>query len=402
MTAPVESLPSVGERRMPHLDGLRGLAALAVVAHHTIPVLKPLEFGTLGVNLFFVLSGFLISSILFDARTKSARLLGTRKQIVWAFYARRFLRIAPPYFLVLGVAIALGFPNTRETAPYTLTYTTNFLFCWRGEFSGPPVSHLWTLAVEEQFYLILPFVVLLCPYRVLPAAVGALVAAGPLCRVLIFTVTGSWESAALFPLSNFDTLGAGVLLALFRTHLPHIWTGLLRYRAVILSVGFMMLVTCYALQSLEAGWKVRVVLWSFSQAIIFVYLIDRAARGFTGVFGRIFSLRPIIYLGTISYGVYLYHEFVPLAVQYVERVCGVSFGLPPQGWRCFVVVSGLTLALASLSWALIERPLNGLKRCFPYTGTGESVGPERPEIVNDLRDDSRPLNEIRTGAGASR
>jgi peptidoglycan/LPS O-acetylase OafA/YrhL len=123
-----------------------------------------------------------------------------------------------------------------------------------------------------------------------------------------------------------------------------------------------------ALFTAGAGWRVRIGLNTFSQMLVFVCLIDRASFGFGGVAGRVLEARPVVYVGTISYGLYLYHEFVPPAVRRLSDAWSLDWGLPPHGWLRFLVVGLVTLGVAALSWHLFERPLTGLKRYIPYVG----------------------------------
>lgn len=142
--------PALSQSRATEIDFLRAYAVLAVIATHSSRVVTVGITGYHGVLLFFVISGFLITGILLDARATN----GPTRGILTAFYARRFLRIFPIYYAVLFVAFVLGFQNVRAEIGWLLTYLSNWYFASRG-FTGP-ASHLWSLAVEEQFYLFWP------------------------------------------------------------------------------------------------------------------------------------------------------------------------------------------------------------------------------------------------------
>ena len=130
----------------PHLDGLRAVAVLAVAWSHWAPRHQfGIPFGT-GVHLFFVLSGYLITRILLRIRTADSRAAGLR-----AFYIRRALRIFPAYYLWVAFAVAT-LPSVAATWPWHVGYLSNLLIYRQHEWAGP-VSHWWSLAVEEQFYL---------------------------------------------------------------------------------------------------------------------------------------------------------------------------------------------------------------------------------------------------------
>ena len=147
---------------MPQLDALRAFAVLAVMVHHFLPVdhYIPTDYITLGmlaVRLFFVLSGFLITGILLGYRSDEP------KNALKRFYFRRVLRIFPIYYLTLFVALALQVRSIQQGAFWHLTYTSNFIAPFHPEWMGP-ASHFWTLAVEEQFYFVWPFIMLFVPH----------------------------------------------------------------------------------------------------------------------------------------------------------------------------------------------------------------------------------------------
>ena len=141
---------------MPQLDGLRALAVLMVVVHHYVEGGWGLA-ANLGVKLFFVLSGFLITSILLRSRSQSGAAGWNRWRAVRNFYARRFLRIFPLYYLVVALAAILDVEPTREYLAWLLTYTLNLKMAAQGWYIDH-FAHFWTLSIEEQFYLIWPWV----------------------------------------------------------------------------------------------------------------------------------------------------------------------------------------------------------------------------------------------------
>src|SRR5436309_1918792 len=149
------------ERRgyVPQLDGVRALAVSLVVAEHYTHHELPLATGRTGVILFFILSGFLITGILLDAR-EWARAAGVpRPPVLRRFYGRRFLRIFPLYYASLAVLYAAGVPDVKGYAGWHLAYLSNVLFCRLGAWPAA-TAHLWSLAVEEQFYLAWPLAIL--------------------------------------------------------------------------------------------------------------------------------------------------------------------------------------------------------------------------------------------------
>src|SRR5262245_37077801 len=144
-----------------------------------------INWGATGVDLFFVLSGFLITGILLACRRPLEDGLQSVGFTARRFYARRFLRIFPLYYAVLALAsVALTLEPAILASLWT--YTFNLVGAWKGALSGRLISHFWSLAVEEQFYLVWPWVILLVPRRALVPLVCATIAVGPLSRWILF------------------------------------------------------------------------------------------------------------------------------------------------------------------------------------------------------------------------
>ncbi len=163
--------------------------------------------------LFFVISGFLITRILLGARTAAAEQGVPRRAVLRAFYARRFLRIFPLYYAVLFLAFVIGAASIRAALPWHLSYLSNWYFCYGGKLDLSHAGHLWSLAVEEQFYILWPWFALLLRTAALPWAIGAMILTGPLYR---FAIAAGGFNDGLIWMSTpavFDALGIGCLLA---------------------------------------------------------------------------------------------------------------------------------------------------------------------------------------------
>src|SRR5262249_38047027 len=149
---------------IPQLDAIRAIAVILVIIHHWLPEDSWINYtpnGRLGVNTFFVLSGFLITGILLRARDRLESKPGSSPAHMFrSFYVRRTLRIFPIYYLLLTVLWLLGDPELHHRPIPYISYTSNFLFFF-GEYFPARLAHLWSLAVEEQFYLIWPWLMLL-------------------------------------------------------------------------------------------------------------------------------------------------------------------------------------------------------------------------------------------------
>lgn len=364
---PAEAPPHGGHKIQ--LDGLRALAAMGVIFEHTLPrqFADLFLLGNAGVRLFFVLSGFLITGILLDAKQRITEGREGFGRALVTFYCRRALRIFPLYYFVVLSLAAAGIVGAATYLPYLLTYTANVAEA-RGYDLGS-IAHFWSLAVEEQFYLVWPAVVLLTPWRALPWVFISTILAAPLWRFGIMIFTRNDNLAALMMPSCLDTLGAGALMAFAWRGSPSarasyeryirygLWAGLALYLSVILP-----------LRLSRTGFIVTILLRDVSYFLMFSWVVHRAARGFTGAAGRFLASGPLVYLGMISYGIYVYHPLVVPVAHYLSERFALDLGVPGgRGMYDFVYVTTVTLVVATVSWYAFEGPLNGLKRYFPYS-----------------------------------
>jgi len=240
-----------GHRTLSSLDGIRGLAVLLVIGSHFVrflpdaPFLLPLKavmtYGWAGVDLFFVLSGFLITGILLKSKG-AANYFGT-------FYMRRVLRIFPLYYAVL-IAVFLAAPHlpaaAQEAVPRPddrwlyFVYLTNWLVLWHGTWGPNVVGHFWSLAVEEQFYLVWPFIVFVLPERRVAIASIFLAVAALIVRLVWIAHTGPAQALAIATVTRMDSLALGALGAiLIRRGLN---AALLRVTASLAVVSFLVYV----------------------------------------------------------------------------------------------------------------------------------------------------------------
>jgi peptidoglycan/LPS O-acetylase OafA/YrhL len=351
------------------LDALRAFAVLGVLVYHYAPTTKSVApLGPYGVRLFFVLSGFLITGILLRGDT------GDRLRTLRQFYARRFLRIFPAYYLVLFVAAALAVPGIRAGLGWHAIYLSNYWFIFHDWHSPNYAGHLWSLAVEEQFYIVAPMVVLFAPRRHLTRILLVAAAAAIAYRAGAFAAGLNNATPSVATVDCLDSLGLGSLLAVTRSQgLSDRWT---RWA---LSIGVLLLaVSISASQMFNHGFSTNVLVFRYAYkgmldlqavtqdtaiALIGVWLVAGASRGFRGLAGKVLSSSPLVYLGTISYGVYLYHYFM---IWVFRREFGWIRKQHPNQGVYFLTLTAATIAVASISWFAFERPINGLKRYFPY------------------------------------
>ncbi len=341
---------------MPALDGLRGLAILLVLAHgfdiietrggpgHGVDL--ALDFGWIGVQLFFVLSGFLITGILLDTQRSPHYFRN--------FWLRRVLRIFPLYYGVLAIGLALGHAHQL----WLWMYTSNFAApLGHGD---PAFPHFWSLAVEEQFYLLWPFVVRLAGRRGVIALSFVLVAVAIACRVVVRARWGD-EAAYTFTPCRMDALAVGAgTAALVRgdslrrmiasTHA----TSLGALAAAMVAAGALighLARTSYGMQS--AGYTL--IALAFAVLLVAVLPVDRAPA-------RLLSFAPLRRIGTYSYGMYVFHAPLHLyvglpLVAYLAPVQGTLVGL------AYVVgATAVTFALAAVSYHVYERRFLALKQ----------------------------------------
>ncbi len=339
---------------MPQIDALRAFAIIAVLHHH---FWEESAAGHLGVRLFFVISGFLITGILIDNhRSNDSFSIVDRLK---AFYGRRIIRIFPAYFMALGAATILDIGDLRETFPWHALFLSNVLFSLTGEWASA-TSHLWSLSVEEQFYIIWPVLVWMLPRKALPAFFCATVAGSVIFRALYFDAAGP-EGPAIWVATPaaFDAFAVGALLSLWARS---DWYGALSEKILKLLLLPALLLGYWTLSfSLAAMYVWGDLLWLVFAAI----LVAGSAVGFKGMMGKALTFPPLLFIGRISYGIYLFHLFVWAVALGVARPFGLS-GYVERGPLAFFLVGAATIAASAFSWFLMEEPINRLKSRFPY------------------------------------
>jgi peptidoglycan/LPS O-acetylase OafA/YrhL len=366
---------------MPQLDSLRAFAVLAVLVAHnwnpeTLPwVLGGLNFGDLGVRLFYVLSGYLITRILLGCRTLADARSESGLFLVRQFYARRFLRIFPIYYLMVAVALAINIQPARAIWPWLVTYTTNLDVALYGHWIGR-LGHFWSLAVEEQFYFVWPWLVLVAPRRWLAPTVAVAIGLAPLYRLLALIrfpddfASGEFARDAL-TLGWLDSLGAGVLVALAAEQTSGsrpAWPS----SRVILPIAAITYVLALVIYQYLHGTMAHLIIGDVAVSALFYCLVSAASRGLGGPVGRMLELKPLVYAGKISYGIYVYHTFPPALLALAFARFGVRY--QQSGPLNFALSTVVTVAVAAASWRFLERPMNSQKRHFPYAPGAGSAG----------------------------
>jgi len=315
-----------------------------------------------GVRLFFVLSGFLITSILLRARDQAAAIEQPVRTTLARFYIRRFLRIFPLYYAAVALA-AIGTREGRYMLLPNLLYVTNFAQFAKGDWTGS-VSHFWSLAVEEQFYLIWPLLILWLPRRQIKAVVCIAVLSAPVFRVMMLFLKPNLHLVEVLPVSCLDALGLGGMLAIVRNERQGHSR---RFELACLLIGLPLWIALRAgvmakLSLPEAVWTLEATFAS----LVFTWVIGRAADGFRGPMGYVLSFGPVVYLGTISYGLYVIHlPFIYWKYLWktdARLLQDIMLWTPSR----FLLLFLITVCIASVSWWFYERPINSLKRYWPY------------------------------------
>ena len=365
---------------IPGLDGLRAIAYLLVFFFHA----HYLESGWIGVQFFFVLSGFLITGILLDMK-KSLPIGG----YFLKFYGRRFLRIFPLYYFYLllmgGLTawlISISYrPSYMETSVeqmrYAVLYAYNFFLATVNHEPAFYLEHLWSLSLEEQFYIFWPLVILFVPERFQKRLFLALIALGPIFRIAFYFIHASGEfrifhpsvSEALYPLpfTHVDAFAFGAYIS--RYTIPkakaqfYVLLGLIPlvgFATQYLATGRFGVFSTFGYPLLMSeGYQ---FIWGYSLLnYFFAVIIQAVAR--QGMFNRFLEWSPMRYLGKISYGLYVFHQPVTWFAFDIQEL-----GLEKSAVKPIAAILAFfgTLLIASISYHFMEKPLLNLKdRFFP-------------------------------------
>jgi peptidoglycan/LPS O-acetylase OafA/YrhL len=349
---------------MVQLDGLRAAAIAAVLIDHWSngAMIRILPLGLLGVRLFFVISGFLITGILLRTRAeaeagKHSKAYGWRH-----FYIRRALRIFPIYYLTVAICAVFGPQSVRDSVGWHLLYASNFYVAKLGAWP-PLVGHFWSLAIEEQFYLVWPWLILFFPRKLLPWTMGFIVLLAPAYRLIALRLGFNQLAVFVATPSAFDSLGLGAILALC-DYQPSLKRAKLRWVNPVFGAAIVCLMFLLLLQKMNVLDTARKVSWYFAASLIFFCVVDRAATGMRNVVGRVLGSSVLVWIGKVSYGVYMYHPLINALINRIAQPAShVSYAFAAGTIAAKAVA---TFAAAALSWYLIESPLLGLKRHFTY------------------------------------
>jgi peptidoglycan/LPS O-acetylase OafA/YrhL len=353
------------------LDGLRFIAVSMVLIEHWTGETLGFPISYLGVCMFFVLSGFLITRILLQAKQKDATLQRSHGFSLKQFFIRRTVRIFPIYYLTIFVLFVLNVPPVREKLVWCLTYSTNIYNALNETWLGS-IDHLWSLAVEEQFYLFFPFLVLFTPTRHLSKILLGFIVFSVGLRLFFFQNGTSWITPYVLMPTCLDAFGMGGLLAYFFFNKNEQFKAFVTNKIwLLVSLVLYVAVVIWGKQFADIHNVVTVVFLRFFESFLSLFLVANASYGFGGITKNILENKTAVYLGRISYGIYIYHNFVynPYHSSATHPVVLVMNKLPIIAENSplkTIFLYVITVALATISWFLIEKPINRWKDKFGY------------------------------------
>ncbi|WP_175345351.1 acyltransferase [Bradyrhizobium sp. ORS 375] len=386
-------LPPALRGHLPVLDGVRGLAVMMVLVFHFVgsmlttnpverTILAVAKQGVIGVDLFFVLSGFLITGLLYDAREKPHCLRD--------FYVRRALRIFPLYYgvLLLVFFVAPQIPYLQgptlnslvERQGWAWLYAVNAYLAGHDEWSFSYLNHFWSLSVEEHFYLFWPCAVLLLAGRAralillsLAISFGAMLA-----RIIGLMIGLNWWTTIVLTPFKLDGLALGAAVALIARQ-PGGFERLVGALPRVAGVSGALVVMTFvwtglvSREGLEIMGAIRAALFQIMLACLLVWILVAPEAS---ALSRFFRSRGMVFLGTYSYGLYVYHHFFSYYFASNRTELELAAWVGSHGLAVALQAALGTLAsvaVAVLSYELLEKRILRLKSRFG--GTGEEIAP---------------------------
>jgi peptidoglycan/LPS O-acetylase OafA/YrhL len=359
------------------LNGIRFIAVFLVLLDHWLVPILPIPLGHLGVVIFFVLSGFLITRILF----LSADEIHETKSSAWPkiirFIYRRSLRIFPIYFILLFIGLIFNISNFNELWPWLVSYTPNIYMMIKGQWMGT-WDHLWSLAVEEQYYLIFPYFILFFNKKNYLRLFIIMIIIGIMSRLYFYFFQTHIMKENMYMINEVNTISVldpfgigGFLAYLYHYNLNLCKKLLLNSYMTLITLFIYILSLCLSYSSDYSYDNIYyIVLRTILASVFSFYLIGNSIFSTGSTMNLILENKVIAYLGSISYGIYLYHNLVynyyhlngntiwsylikkfPLFDSINSDLLIIKFSIN------FLFIVGI----ASFSWFYIEKPINRYK-----------------------------------------
>ena len=335
----------------PQIDSLRFIAVFLVCINHWLPnsLIVHLQPGRLGVELFFVISGFLITRILINLKNQDK----SNSSVIRIFYLRRVLRIVPAYYFVVFLSYIFHTGHFKEAIVWNLTYFSNLYILSINEFPGI-MSHFWSLSVEAHFYLIWPILIVYTRTRNLAIPIILSVFVGIGSRFIFYALGYSALYPLIFSFSCFDAFAIGGLMAFLSIYRNELYSKIIKSDWLLIIIVFIS-ISILLLRLYNPSYSIMdYVGYRFVTAIISIILIGKCIAS-NSLF---LNNKVFVHLGKISYSMYLFHNFIP------GFLLGVKF---PENIYLRVILYFITLiAVSHISFKLIETPFNRLKIYFNY------------------------------------
>jgi peptidoglycan/LPS O-acetylase OafA/YrhL len=354
------------------LDGIRAIAVILVIIAHWFPIqmVNEIGFGPIGVEIFFVLSGFLITRILLIKRFRvESKEDLNRWSIIRNFMVRRALRIFPIYYLLLLGLILIRdfFPNpVLSDFGWYFFYLQNILVYKLQAWPGGKLSHLWTLAVEEQVYLIWPIILIFTPLRLLKYVLIFFLCFGATNYIFLDEILIGKSFTDVLILTCIQGFAVGGLLAYFHLKGTVVFKQISKWFIVLGLLAFVFfLLAVFKILPFFIG--IRFYIDSMASGMIAFLLTSNES-----VLKKYFLGNPIMVgIGKISYGIYLFHNFIPVLWNAFLKLLGANGYVIPyveyrqvlvtQGWVFYMQCFFILILLTTSSYYLYEKPIMKLK-----------------------------------------
>lgn len=357
------------------LDSIRTIAVLLVILSHWLPLtyIKIFDLGFVGVNIFFVLSGFLITRILLENKKEAEANNQNKLLVIKNFIIRRSLRIFPIYYLTILILFLLSEKtgtSIKQDFEYYVTYSSNYLFFVKQDWDGK-LSHLWSLAVEEQFYLIWPWLIIFTNQKYLKHIILSVSVFGILSNYILVYIFPHHIMLNVLTPTCFDAFCSGAILAYIMVYKTEDVQTFIRWLSYLAPVCLLLFIFG-SLYNFNTILPIRTLVSVFSLYLIAFTIQYQGSIVHTVLLNN----KALIFLGKVSYGIYLYHNFIPWIWQgFINKLNQLNVHIPLiNSFIPDTISRALTLLerfallvlISWLSWILIESPINKLKDRFNY------------------------------------